>query len=106
MDESHVLQLDRERRAWCLLMLCQNDLPARELPLFEGQQVVAMDDRPGGQTMIIVDLGDSQFIHPVQAYYTRCSGSVLDWFVVPSWAAPQVTRTEVWRGGFEPKNYP
>jgi hypothetical protein len=96
----------KEERAYCLLMLCRNDLPARELPLFDGQEIRALDDRANRETMVIVDLGDLFSLHPAQQRYLNCSGDVIAAVVVPAWAAPQITRTETWRGGFELTNCP
>lgn len=101
MSEKRDVYLTEERQDWTLLILSQNDLPARELPLFDGQMVRALDDRSSQQTVVIVDLGEKQFIHPIQAFYLRCCADVLDWYVVPGWVAPEKTRAETWRGGYE-----
>lgn len=87
------------RATFCLLMLCVNDLPARDIPLGEGQEITGMDDREGGETMIIVDLGDDASLASEQVTYLKNSFDVVDAIIVPAWAAPTVTRTETWRKG-------
>jgi hypothetical protein len=67
------------------------------LPLLEGQQYLGRDDRADGSMTLIFDLGFEDALTKTQKAQLVCCPEVLDFTIVPDFAAPETTTIRSWK---------